>query len=63
MISKAKTTLIRSKWNNIFTFRLDLQKYLKSLELVHKPKQSIKRHQDKTLSRSENSGYNYSPIP
>ncbi len=47
MVSQEKTTLIRSKWDNIFTFRLDLQKYLKSLDRIHKSKQSIKSHQDK----------------
>lgn len=62
MISQKKTALIRSKWDNMFTFRLDLQKYLKSLDRIHKSKLYIKCHQEKNLSQTENSGYNYSPI-
>jgi hypothetical protein len=62
MISQEKTTPTRSKWDNVFTFRLDLQKYLKSIDHIHKPKQYTDCHQDKKLNLSENSGYSYRRI-
>jgi len=62
MISQEKTTLIHSKWDIVFTFRLALQKYLKSIDHVHNPKQYTDCHQDKKLSLSENIGYSSSRI-
>jgi len=55
-------TLKCYKWDNIFTFRLDIQEYLNSIGHIHRPKRHIKDVHAKNLSLSENSGYNYIPI-
>jgi hypothetical protein len=55
-------TLECYNWDNIFIFRGDMQEYLKSIGLIHKPEWCIHDGQAKNLSLSENSGYNYNPI-
>jgi hypothetical protein len=60
MIFQGKTLKFYN-WDNIFVFREDIQKYLKSIGRIHKPKQCINDSQTKNLSLSENSGYNYRP--
>ena len=61
MISQIKTRK-RYNWDNIFTFRVDIQEYLKSIGHIHRPKRCIKDGQPKNLSLSENSGYKYITI-
>ncbi|MFC2001963.1 hypothetical protein ACFLUZ_05645 [Chloroflexota bacterium] len=58
-----ETTLSRSDYRIKFTFRILGREYLLSLGHLHKAKHCPDYPQDENLSLSENSGYNYTPIP
>jgi hypothetical protein len=61
-MTKQAKILERYTWDNIFTFRKDIQEYLKSISRFYRPHWRSQNDQTKNLSLSENSGYDYIPV-